>query len=334
VLQLKNDSPFKSTLYILPDEHGVDTLYVVVKGTFRFGSTLVPAERQVPPTAADQYWGEPGASSLKYASEAHLRKPGTDVVLVGNAWSQGRTQYLDVAVSVAERRKTIRVFGDRTWRRSGRASPPEPFESLPLVFERAYGGVQVDPRSGRVAAEERNPVGVGFCAKRQVDFAGKPLPNLEDPERPIRSPGAQSIPACFGFVAPSWLPRRRFAGTYDEAWQKSRAPYLPNDFDLRFLNAAHPDLVFDRFLEGGEPVEVLNASRKGPVRFLLPACAFEIKVRIAGTIQGTSPSLETVLIEPDEERVCLSWRSALPCDKRTLRVEEVSVQLSEMQTRG
>jgi len=272
---------------------------------------------------------------LRYASEAHLQKPGTDIILVGKAWQpRRRVESLDVSISVADRQKVIRVFGDRAWRKFRTASPPEPFESMPLVFERAYGGMQVDPHTGKIEAEERNPVGVGFCAKKHVDLTGQRLPNLEDPRHPIRSPGEQSIPACFGFVAPSWLPRRLFAGTYDEDWQKRRAPYLPANFNPRFFNAAHPDLVFGRYLEGGEPVEVINASRNGPLRFTLPSCAFEVKVQIAGAKHDAPSNLETVLIEPDEERVCLTWRATTPCDKRVLKVEQVSIRLTDMQVQG
>ena len=42
-------------------------------------------------------------------------------------------------VSVAGRQKVARVYGDRVWK--GRSlSQPEPFLSIPLVYERSYGG--------------------------------------------------------------------------------------------------------------------------------------------------------------------------------------------------
>jgi hypothetical protein len=36
-------------------------------------------------------------------------------------------------------------------------------------------------------------------------------------------------------------------------------------------------------------------------------------------------NLETVLLEPDENRVALTWRAALPCDRKVLKVEKVTV---------
>ena len=327
-----------------PDERGVDTLYVIVKATFAIcaaKSSLAIAEEQVPPQAADEYWGEPDTSSLKYSTDMHLPKPTTDVALVGQAWTTDarKKDQVNVLLSVAERSKVLRVFGDRVWIRrlmGCKMSPPEPFESIPLVYERAYGGVhQVDPESETTLAEERNPVGRGFRGKRKAKhMADQLLPNIEDPGRLIRRVGDRDAPQGFGFVAPAWLPRRSFAGTYDEAWQENRAPYLPDDFDSRFFNAAHPDMVFDRYLKGGEPVEVIHASRSGQLKFRLPVCELDVKVAVAGTSEKPAMNLETVLVEPDDDRVSLVWRGGVSCDKKLLRVEEVRIAVDKLEIDG
>jgi hypothetical protein len=330
VLQLDNSTPFRATLCSFPDARGIDTLFVVVKATFAIGASLTVAEQQVAPCAADVPWGEPGQSSLRYATELHLEKPGTDVVMNARAWPPGGAPVpqLDVLLAVAGRTKVVRVFGERQWvggLLGASISPPVPFESMPIVYERAFGGGhELAPGSDRMLAEERNPVGRGFRGKRKAkDFVGERLPNVENPRRPIRAVGDGSEPQGFGFIAPAWLPRRAFAGTYDEAWQKTRAPFLPADFDPRFFHAAHPDFVFDRWLDGGEPVEVIHASRRGPLRFELPRCELDVEARIAGRTETPLLHLETVLIEPDDDRLCLLWRGSVPCDKQLLRVERV-----------
>src|SRR5262249_58514742 len=104
-----------------------------------------------------------------------------------------------------------------------------------------------------------------------------------DPESPLDKLGDPSVPACFAPSAPAWLPRRGFAGTYDEAWQKARAPYLPEDFDPRFLQCATEALRFDRFLEGNEPVCVTGMSLEGPVEFNVPTVRPLVEVTIAGS---------------------------------------------------
>jgi hypothetical protein len=328
MLQLVNQTPFQPSIAVFPDRNAIDTLYVVVKATVNLRPRIGLAAAQLPVTIADEYYEDPTTSSLKSVSDMHIGKPGTDVLLVGHAWGRDGAQITEteVTVSVAERRKTVRVLGDRTWRSDGTPSAPAPFQSMPLVWERAFGGVHKTEE--RVFAEERNPIGCGFRGKRAVsELEGHPVPNLEDPSAPLQSLGQTPAPACFAPISPSWLPRRAFAGTYDAKWQKSRAPYLPQDFDPRFLQCAAPELAFDRYLEGNEPVEVHGASSTGAIGFTLPTVRPIIEVKIAGAAQEPWANLETLLIEPDENRASLTWRAALPCDRQVLKVEKIVVKL-------
>jgi hypothetical protein len=229
----------------------------------------------------------------------------------------------------------VRVVGDRTWRGAvGGATPPAPFVSMPLCYERAFGGRDQDSAGARsarvegaVGVEERNPVGVGFRAARRLRWgAGVRLPNLEDPVCPWRALGDRPPPAGFGFLAPSWQPRRGYAGTYDEAWAATRAPFLPRDFDPRFANAASAGLTFEEGLRGGEPIALDGVSRTGTVRSVVPALWPRVEVVVAGKREAPPVQLETVLIEPDEQRMSLTWRAALRCDKRALKIERIHIR--------
>ncbi len=328
MLQLKNKTPLAAAIAVFPDSDGIDTLYTVVKATFTFLPDLAVAETPVPVVLADEYWGEPERSSLKYASELHTGKATTDVIIVGHAWAPRERPITEaeVMVSIAGKRKRLRVFGDRVWRTGGGFTAPQPFQSMPLVYERAFGGIHRLSDTGPVLAEERNPVGVGFRGKRsRSEMAGTKLPNLEDPQRLLERAGDESVPACLGLVAPAWLPRRAFAGTYDESWIKTRAPFLPGDFDPRFFNMAPPELMTDRFLEGNESLECIGVGRKGPWRIRLPGFKPTVSVTIEGSDERLSPSLETVFVEPDEERLCLTWRASVACDKKALKVKQVEI---------
>lgn len=329
MLQLRNDSPFVPGLFLFPDEQGVDTLYTVMKATFDFsGDVLAIAPKQRPLVMADEHWGEPGQSSLKYAGEAHLLKPGTDVLLVGEAHAP-RGKPVDtclVSVRVGPMRQALQVFGDRQWRggfMAPSASSPVPFLKMPLVWERAFGGTHVlDDKE--VLAEARNPVGQGFRGRRSAsEMKGRALPNLEDPAKLIGSISDAPLPIGVGPVAPAWQPRKGCAGTYDDVWKTTRAPYLPKDFHPDFFHVAPPALRVREVLKGGEPVELLNLSLQGGQRFALPRCALDVEVRIAGRVERPSMRLETVLLEPGAGQVCLTWRGALGCDKRALKVQEV-----------
>jgi hypothetical protein len=326
VLQLDNRTAFQALLSVMPNTDAIDTLFVVLKATLHLKPRLTLAPEQVPITLADEYYADPTDSSLLLVSDVHIGKPGTDVLLLGHAWArEGRTApEVSVRLSVAERSKTIRVQGDRTWRTDGMPSSPQPFEAMPLVWERAFGGIH--RLEDRVLAEERNPIGAGFAGRRsREELVGQPLPNLEDPRTPLERQGQNPTPVCFAPTAPHWLPRRSFAGTYDQNWQRKRAPYLPADFDPRFFQCAAPEMIFDRFLQGDEPIEIHGATPDGPLAFNIPAAHLQAQVRVAGTLEHPPVNLETVLIEPDQNRLCLTWRAALPCDRKVLKVEKVTV---------
>jgi hypothetical protein len=233
---------------------------------------------------------------------------------------------MDVRLTVGPVRKTVRVVGDRAWVRGGVgyvASEPRPFTTMPLVWERAFGGTDVV--DGVPQAEGRNPVGTGFRAGPDP-LDGVRLPNLEDPADPVASWTLGPAPACFAPGRAALLPRRRHAGTYDDAWQRGRAPYLPTDFDARFFQLAPEGLTAPGHFEGGEPLEVDGASAAGPVRCALPRVALDVDFALRGTLETRRAVLDTVLIEPDANRLSLVWRAALRCDKQALRVSAVLVR--------
>jgi len=334
MLQFKNSTPFRGTILLVPDAEGVDSLYTIVKGTFTIGERVAVAEEQLPVTLADRYRGEPGRSSLAIPSELGLAKPGTDVLLLGSAYSaRGRpASQVGVTLNVGPIRKTIRVFGDRVWGSTllgARISEPRAFEKMPLIWERAFGGIdETDGPSPQTHGEDRNPVGTGFRdrnSRRKPD--GVPLPNLEDPKQLIALLTDRPTPSGFGPICPHWQPRRSFAGTYDETWLRERAPYLPEDFDSRFFQLAPSDQTVPGYLKGGEPIEIQGASPVAQLRFNLPIYRPQVIYRLDNQAHVRSANLDTVLIEPDDSRLVMVWRAVFPCDKKALRIRETEAVL-------
>jgi hypothetical protein len=332
MLDLRNRTPFAAAIVPGLDKEGRDTLTVVVKGTFALGrrEALAVADAQVPIAYADVFHGEPGLSSIRYEADACPAKTGTDVVLVGHARSVRPVPSLDVSLDVGRLHKVVRIWGDRAWFRTvgGAAmSDPIPFSRMPLVYERAFGGGDLavaDPAAR--PRDPRNPVGVGFTSAAEPERVdGVRLPNLEDPEALIASPADRPAPAGFGFIGRDWLPRRTFAGTYDEAWQRERMPLLPADFDERYFSAAHPSLWSPRPLRGGEPVVVTGVSETGELRFQVPATTPAISAQIRREAVDLPAALDTLLIEPDAQRVVVTWRATAPCPRSFLYVEHVRI---------
>ncbi|APR82345.1 Hypothetical protein A7982_07694 [Minicystis rosea] len=320
------DNPTSLPAALVPglDEEGRTIATVVVKATFRLREgELALADEQVPLHDVDEHHGDPATSSVRYEADRSPQKAGTDIVLIGHAWSPAPTPELDVSLVAGPVRKTLRVFGDRAFFQSGHEfgiSDPHPFTRVPLVYERAFGGADGE------AFDARNPVGIGFHASLdQAD--GARLPNIEDPRSLIRHPEDRPVPAGFGFVARHWAPRRAFAGTYDAAWRADRCPLLPRDFDRRFLQAAPPELVSPRLFQGGEPVRIEGASERGPVAFRVPRPALEIAVSIKRSVTHHRPVIDTIVIEPDERRVVLTHRLTFPCPRNYLPLDGVRIAM-------
>jgi hypothetical protein len=208
-----------------------------------------------------------------------------------------------------------RVTGERRWEKrfvGSRAGQPEPFETIPLIWERAFGGFEPDPGDPeKPDYEQRNPVGRGFRAKGASLIEGSMLPNIERPDDPMTHHRSRPEPVGFGFTGPSWEHRIRFAGTYDERWTDSRSPLLPLDFDRRFFSAAAPGLTTGAYLRGDEDVLAVNASPEGRLHFRLPgldAPEFLLSLRGSGdtTVVG---NLDTLIVDLESRVVILIWRA-------------------------
>lgn len=331
MLDIVNRTPFVIGLFPGLGREGHDEATVLVKATFDLsrGAPRV-ADEQVGIHHGEQFHGDPAASSVRYECDSSPAKRGTDVILVGHAQARRPMPALDVSLAAGRLRKVVRVLGDRVWHRGlGGIEPssPAPFERMPLVWERAFGGADTsDPDPAKHDCERRNPVGRGFgAAGHGARIDGSPLPNLEDPRAPIEAPGDRPAPAGFGFIGRSWLPRVSFIGTWDDRWRAERCPLLPLDFDERHHSAAPSDQIAAPHLEGGEPVVVINASARGELRFDLPARAVTAAVKIKGRVEDHRARLDTVLIEPDEGRLVISYRATFRCARTFLFIERITV---------
>jgi hypothetical protein len=333
----QNLTPFVAESLILLDEEGREVLTLIAKATYEIpsqGTALALAPAQEPLVLASTHHGEPGRSSLRYASDAVTEKLATDVVLLGHAWAdRGLAPEVDVTLEVGPIQKQVRVFGDRTWRRllgAMKPSSPRPFRRMPLVYERAFGGVDTSSSSPEEHIEEpENPVGVGFV--RPVpgrDYEGLRLPNIEDPAALLQEPIDRRRPMGFGFVAPSWAPRRIQAGTFDEAWRAARFPRLPANFNRRHHNAAPLDQQARPLLEGGEPAKVIGASERGTLRFTLPVCRLRGRYQLRRSeAVAVAMRLDTVVIDTDAHRVAIVYRGGAPVHRRAHDLLHASVEL-------
>ena len=334
--RMKNRTRLLAEPRLLVGKDG-EQLVVIVKATYeRYpGITVLdlaaPDDRR-PIRSADVPWGDPERSSIKYPSDLCIAKPGTDVVVVASAHApKGKpVGTFDATVRVGPLEKTVRIFGPRVWSAGGGITAPRPTLGIELRYDHAWGGI--DPSDPESPVEEpRNPVGTGMV-RDLADLTHEAA--IEDPSHLITTARSRPPPAGLGAIGRHWEPRRRFLGTYDEAWLTERAPLLPLDHDDRSNLCASPGLSATSALRGGEEVALLNLTEGGgSVTFYLPRV--RLSVELAGKDREpvvVRPHLDTILLDtlhpkaPADVCVELVWRAAFVPTRRlpdaTLRVTE------------
>lgn len=331
---LVNRTPYAAERNWTRDQHGVHWWLVAVRATFTIevrssAVRLTLADPQPPPVLVPEYHGEPGTSSLRHDSDLLARKPATDILALASAHAPGGrpTPTVPVTLRVGPLEKTLVVHGERVYCKGPTGpttSAPAPFLARPIRYELAFGGSdRSDPYPAQHRIDERNPVGRGF-SRRSGRLDGAPAHAIEHPGGDPATRG----PAGFGPIAPDWLPRRALAGTYDARWEATRRPLLPDDYDPAFALAAPLDQR--ALLRGGERLELLNMSPDGALAFDLPRVHLSVTSRFGRRHRSHEPPLlATVLVEPDERRLSLTWQSALRVaapDADDLDVTEIVAQ--------
>jgi hypothetical protein len=327
-----NTTGMQAGICVATDKEARDYCVVVVKGTFKTNARgeLSLAEEQRPLVTADEHYGDPATTSIRYECDFALTKPLTDVVVVGKAISpsgQPVTQ-LGVCLEVQGRKKNLLVFGERRWVRSlGSifASKPVPFLEMPLTFERAFGGLDESRGPGQAAAEQRNLVGVGFHLHRRAALIeGTPMPNLERPGQTISSPHDRPEPIGLGHVGRAWAQRIAYAGTYDARWRDERAPFLPADFEPRYFQSAPEEQQFPHF-QGGERIRCLHMAAEPVIQYLIPSLRLPVRFSFADRTVEHLGVLDTVILEPHRALAMLVWRTRVQLGKKLNVLREIFV---------
>jgi hypothetical protein len=346
---LHNRTPFAAVDFFSVDRDARELLVLCVAGTFDLRRAtsvdLVPpiADEQLPPTLAEEWSAEPGASSLRRDSQAVYTRPGTDVVVWGHAVGpRGRpVAQQPVSLRAGPLVRRALVSGTRVWRRGAHGlspSDPVPFESMPLVYERAFGGVaaQAPSPAGAPAAPSpaaprtpafcaQNPIGIGYYTSER-EALDHPLPALEDEAALIRTPLDHPAPFGFGPLPRHFQPRAGYAGTCDDHWRETRAPLWPTDLDERFFQGAPPGAVATPHLRGGEPVVLEGTTPDGPLAFTLPPHRLAARITLRGKRESRALRLDAVTIDADERRLTLIWRAAFPAHRALAHLTETLVR--------
>jgi len=335
-MEIINATRMMAGFTLATDPNGRESLVVVVKGTFRIpielGHALQLHDEQVPLVTSDVFHGEPGVSSPKYEADFVPQKRRCDVLLNAAAYAPGgkASTRVEVSARVGSWSKSFAVVGDRVWESDGVGigkSAPIAFVRMPISYDRAFGGVdRHDDDPAKHAAFMANPAGRGFHSQLRKEWVdGSPLPNTEEIGNPVKWVEGDYKPMSFGPIGRHWEQRAPYAGTYDQQWMDNGFPFLPADFDDRYFQAAPDDQQLALPL-GEQVVTLTNLTPEGASSFVLPHFAAPIQVfPKKGRPESMTASADTVIIEPDEHRVCLVWRVARPLSRNIFEIGQVLV---------
>ncbi|MBK8259611.1 MAG: DUF2169 domain-containing protein [Polyangiaceae bacterium] len=225
--------------------------------------------------------------SLANARETAPHLPNAGVVLTGHACTPGGKAVPSMSVRLGISRdrplidKTLHVFGMRS---SQNPAAITPFQKMPLVYERAFGGAGV----------WENPVGAGGPGSLV-------LPNLVDPS------DARKV-AGFGPIAAQWMPRRGMLGGVDPALLASLVWDVPAGFDWRFFQTAPKDQQVDR-LRGDEWILLDGmSSTLARVQSRLPQIMAAARKQSAAGEQPLELRADMLVIDADALRASIVWR--------------------------
>lgn len=320
------------------DVTGREHLVIVAKATW---SIPGPGQRPrpLPPqpiVLADEFYGDPGKSAMRYGADMARFKAKCDVIIDAHAHAPGGqpVRELMAGFQLGTISKRLKVIGERQWRATGSGregyslTDPVPFTSQALHHGFAFGGTRsLEGDRGHVETHEFNPSGIGYAGDqtwREVD--GQPAHRIEDPAAPVRYPTDRTPPHALSAIGRHWLPRRRFSGTYDEQWRREVFPLLPEDYDERFHQCAPEDQQM-AYPRGGEIVRLVHLLRDRPdTSFALPRLDMQIRVlRKDYRQEAPAAVVDTLYIEPEEGRFSVVWRASVRQLRSIQEFSEVAV---------
>lgn len=259
-------------------------------------------------------WKAAGDRLGEVPFDAAMTKTRAEILVAGDACAVGPDKIPGTPVRLSLLRngkvlvdKQLYVFGDRRWETSG-MTQPEPFSRMPVSAARAFGG------EGMV----ENPHGRGLRPTIEDGKKVHRLPNVEAPDRLIKSPNDKPAPAGFGPIDMTHPARMKHVGTYDQKWLSTRYPGPPEDFHWEHHNAAPEDQRIQGFFEGNEHVRIEGMSPHARVVELsLPPLVAKFIVLRKGRedtldFEEHTGRLDTLFAFPTDGAIALLFRAAVP----------------------
>jgi len=306
---VKNQSPFGFATQVVSTRPPEPEMLLVVKGVFAFApdEPLEPLDRMEACPTGDLFddADDDRAGATHYASDFADKKLRAEVLARATYYApRGRpVREGEAAIQVGKLRKKVRVVGPRVWVDDTLASDPLELVKMPLTWENAYGGPGFDA----------NPAGTGHVSKE--------LPTVEAIGAPVKRRGDHNVPATLAPISPFWPARVKKMGTkYGPEWERTRAPFVAEDFDWTYHHASPVGQELDGYLRGDETVRLENLHpSKSDWEAKLPALRVKALMRSTrGDVTSIPMDLDTLFIDTERGRLTLVWRGRAAVRERDL----------------
>jgi hypothetical protein len=302
-MNLVNRTPFTANFFNTIAGEDFMLGSVVLRTMHRIDGKLVPDPDRKWPVSPEPYKTEFG----EFDGESPFVREGCDIFILGHAYPPspaGTTAKVELRVGTSFQFSLV-AFGDRRWVRQGRElvpSEPEPFQRMALTWERAFGGTCLV--EGIKTPWVANPNGLGFYWEMS-QAEGKPLPNLEDPQRTIQRWDDRPDPVATAPYSRDWGLRALNSADFDLSTPKPKIKRIKPSY----YNNAPPRLILPRAPEVGDVVSVTGVWPRGErVEFRMPELAYHVYVQLESRRYVFPARLETLALLTEERRVMLGYR--------------------------
>ena len=257
-----------------------------------------PAKMQTWPLSVEPWESEYGPME----SDNIFRKNGVDILVFGSAKTPKGQPVRKMVVTVTIPGKllhTIQVFGNRRWEKTVfglTISEPEPFTEMALNLKNAYGGNAT--WDGLSIPYGNNAFGKGYCWDKE-DAIGKPLPNLENPEKLILKWSDRPDPVGVSNCPINEL-RIRNNVRFNE---KGKLKH----FGAGYFNTAFPDMVVKDIVPG-DRIKLDGMSANGPWMFEVPAHTLKARIQLGEKIIDRSLSIDQLGLIPEKGQAFITYR--------------------------
>jgi hypothetical protein len=312
-----NQTPLSARLEPYRDLTGRPHVLVIAKATWRLDTgRLMPAEQQVALNLQPlrKPLGELALDEIQLRAigdRKHLDivwldhdlsppKPAFDVLIAGHVTAPPNHSGPSVRaeVRIGRHKATVEAHVPRYWKSGllGYSSAPlaENARRIPITYAVADWSA-------------------GFPLERGNDKI-QLLPWLKQPGASSSRTRHASHPAGFGFWPENAAHRHCHAGTYDDRWRRERMPDLPQDFDARFYNTAHPDLQLPNAPSPDTAIRLVHLAAVPVLSTRMPDLPLAVQTTTAsGSVQpAVAMKPDTLIIEPDQNRMSVVFRALLP----------------------